>query len=153
MGITKKDLLSLINERKSINEMPMDFDSPDRPHKDYEDKLRSQETPFKKVPFPATGKEDQNFQELLGSEAFKDAINKYKQYQGNDDTVTSGNASKISMDGMRVLQTIMGMEAPHKQELTDLAVNLVKQQFSIPEGAIQFDAKIISGPEDVDDHF
>lgn len=151
MGITKKDLLSLINKRKMINEMPMDFNSPDRPHKDYEDKLGSQETPFKKVPFPSTGKEGQNFQELLGSEAFKSAIDRYKQYQGDDETITSQSASKVSMGGMRVLQTIMQMEAPHKTELTDLAVNLVKQQFSIPEGAIQFDAKIINGPEDVDD--
>ena len=90
MGITKKDLLSLINKRKMINEMPMDFNSPDRPHKDYEDKLGSQETPFKKVPFPSTGKEGQNFQELLGSEAFKSAIDRYKQYQGDDETSIDG---------------------------------------------------------------
>jgi len=133
-----------------INEMPMDFESPDRPHRDYENKLRSQDTPFKKVPFPSTGRDDQNFQELLGSEAFKTAIDKFKQYQGDDTTITSQSAGKISMDGMSVLRTIMRMEAPHKVELTDLAVDLVKRQFSIPEGVLQFDAKIINGTEEID---
>ena len=148
MRISKKEFLTLFNEQKLIKEMPMDFDTPDRPHQDYEDKLRSQETPFKKVPFPATGKDGQNFQELLGSEAFKEALNKYRQY-GGDGTITPQTFMTKFMSGMQLIKTISDMETPHRVELTNLAVELVKRQFAIPDGALEFDAKIVGGPEDI----
>lgn len=41
------------------------------------------------------------------------------------------------------------METPHRVELTNLAVELVKRQFAIPDGVLEFDAKIVGGPEDI----
>ena len=144
MEIKKGKLLSMITE------MPMEFDSPDRPHPDYERKLRSQETPFKKVPFPSTGRENFNFQELLGSESFKEALNKYKNYNDDNSVVSQNSINKIYTNLSNVLNQITRMESNHKQELENLAIDLVKKQFSIPEGVLQFDAKIISNPNDID---
>ena len=66
MKLSKKNLLYLIQE--NLNEMPMDFDTQDRPHQDIQNKLASGDTPIKKVPLPKTGNEpNSNFQELLAS--------------------------------------------------------------------------------------
>lgn len=150
MSLTKKKILSLVKESKQINEMPMQFDSPDRPHPDYEDRLRSQETPFKKVPFPSTGRNDMNFQELLGSEAFKEALSKYKKYNGDNEIISQNSLMKIYRNLSNVLETIKRLESPHIEELEALAVNLVKRQFALPEDVLQFDAKIIQNPSEID---
>lgn len=148
MKITKKDILSLLNE------MPMDFSGPDRPHPDYINKLASQDTPFKKVPFPRTGRDDQNFQERLGSEGFDDTIKRFKRYFGQDKIANPQNLGSISMEGYRALSQISAAESPHLDELSELAVNLVTNQFSIPDGTLNFDAKIVQDPNSMgDDEF
>lgn len=144
MEFKKSKILSIINE------MPMEFDSPDRPHPDYERKLRTKETPFKKVPFPSTGRENFNFQELLGSESFRDVINKYKTYNQDNDTINQNSVSKIYSKLFNVLNQISRLESGHFDELENLAVNLVKKQFAIPEGVLNFDVKIVTNPNEID---
>ena len=60
MEFTKKNLLSLIQE--NLNEMPMDFDTQDRPDQGLQNKLSTGDTPLRKVPLPSTGQEpNKNF--------------------------------------------------------------------------------------------
>lgn len=143
MIISKKDVLSLINE-------DMEFQGPDRPHPDYERKLAGQDTPFKKVPFPSTGKEGMNFQELLGSESFQEVLDKYKRYNNDGQVINQSKLMKVYQELYGVLNTISQIEYPHRDSLETLAVELVMQEFALPLGVLNFDAKIVSGPEEID---
>ena len=62
MKVTKEKLLSLV--KQNIQEMPMDFDGPERPDSDVERDLERGNTPLSIVPTPETGVANQNFLEL-----------------------------------------------------------------------------------------
>ena len=143
MEFSKKDLLSLLKE--NITEMPMDFDSPDRPHPEIQSKLSQGDTPLKKVPLPSTGEEpNKNFQELLASERYKQVIQKVREYTGVQ-TPVMGEQGVMPLAGMMMAahNEIIQTERNHRQELEQLAIELVKKEMSIPEGKLQFDAKIV----------
>jgi hypothetical protein len=143
MEFRKKDLLSLLKE--DITEMPMDFDTPDRPYQGIQTKLSQGDTPLKKVPLPQTGDEpNKNFQELLASERYKQVIAKVREYTGIQ-TPLSGEQGIMPLVQMMMSahNQIISTESNHREELQNLAIELVKQELSIPEGALQFDAKIV----------
>ena len=152
MRISKKKLLSLIKE--NLNEMPMDFDSQDRPDQGVQDKLSSGETPLKKIPLPQTGNEpNKNFQELLASERYKQVVEKMRQYTGTNATVSGMQGmSPLMQQMMSAHNQILSFEQNHRRELESLAVDLVKKELGIPEGSVQYDARIIGmgefNPED-----
>lgn len=158
MRISKKKLLSLLNEniekQKKLREMAMDFDTGDRPHEDIQNKLRTGETPYKKVPLPQTGNENQNFQELLASERYREVIQNIRQYVGNAPRLRGEQGiGPLAQIMMGALMNIINTEQAHRQELEQLAVDLVKKEFSIPEGALQYDAKIVGIGEISDEGF
>ena len=66
MKVTKEKLLSLV--KQNLQEMPIDFDGPERPDPDVERDLQRGDTPLSIVPTPETNRADQNFFELLASE-------------------------------------------------------------------------------------
>lgn len=127
MKISKKKLLSLLET--NLKEMAMDFTSNDRPDPGVEDKLRRGETPHKKVPFPASGKENMNFQELLASESYKDAIEKMRRYTGSNIQIR-GTQGLMPLVGAMTnsLQTVLSIESRHKNQLELLAIKLVTEQ-------------------------
>ena len=153
MEITKKYLLSLVNE--NLKEMAMDFDTPDRPDQGLQNKLAQGETPFKKVPLPKTGDEpNNNFQEILASQRYKQVIDNLRRYLGNQAPVQQGMQGVMPLQGilMNAHNTIVQVESEHRQELEQLAVELVMKEMGIPEGAVEFDAKIVGmGEIDTDD--
>jgi hypothetical protein len=152
MRISKKKLLSLIKE--NLNEMPMDFDSQDRPDQGVQDKLSTGETPLKKIPFPKTGNEpNNNFQELLASERYKQVVAKMRQYTGTNATVSGMEGmTPLMQQMMSAHNQILSFEQNHRRELEELAVDLVKKELGIPDGSVQYDARIIGmgefNPED-----
>ena len=152
MRISKKKLLSLIKE--NLNEMPMDFDSQDRPDQGVQDKLSTGETPLKKVPLPQTGNEpNNNFQELLASERYKQVVEKLRQYTGTNATVSGMQGmTPLMQQMMSAHNQILSFEQNHRRELEALAVDLVKKELGIPDGSVQYDARIIGmgefNPED-----
>jgi hypothetical protein len=152
MRISKKNLLSLIKE--NLNEMPMDFDSQDRPDQGVQDKLSSGETPLKKIPLPQTGNEpNKNFQELLASERYKQVVEKMRQYTGTNATISGMQGmSPLMQQMMSAHNQILSFEQNHRRELESLAVDLVKKELGIPDGSVQYDARIIGmgefNPED-----
>lgn len=152
MEFRKKDLLSLLKE--NITEMPMDFDTPDRPSQELQAKLAQGDTPLKKVPLPQTGDEpNKNFQELLASERYKQVIAKVREYTGVQ-TPLSGEQGIMPLAQMMMgaHNEIVNTERNHREELENLAIELVKREMSIPEGALQFDAKIVGlGEVDTED--
>jgi len=143
MKFLKKDLLRILGE--NLYEMPMDFDTPDRPYQGLQDKLSQGDTPLKKIPFPSTGEEpNKNFQELLASERYRQVIAKVREYTGVE-TPMRGEEGIMPLAQMMMAahNEIVQTEAAHKEELERLAVELVTKEMAIPEGALQFDAKIV----------
>ena len=152
MQFSKKKLLSLIKE--NLNEMPMDFDSQDRPDQGVQDKLAAGETPLKKIPFPKTGNEpNNNFQELLASERYKQVVDKMRQYTGANTPMRGMQGlTPLMQQMMSAHNQILQFEQNHRRELEQLAVELVMKELGIPEGSVQYDARIIGmgefNPED-----
>ena len=141
--ISKKKLLFLVE--KKLNEMPIDYgDAPERMNPDIERKLASQETPFKDNPaLPQPGGES-NYEEIIASKRFLDVVNKVKHYSGIEGNVTSQNSlAQLVNSGRKALMDIFTFERNRRQELEALAVELVKKEMAIPEGALQFDAKLV----------
>jgi hypothetical protein len=153
MKLSKKNLLYLIQE--NLNEMPMDFDTQDRPHQDIQNKLASGDTPIQKVPLPKTGNEpNSNFQELLASERYKQVINKVRQYTGVESPMVGegGSIGQLSQMMMNAHNAIVQTEREHRGQLEQLAIELVMKEMGIPEGSVQFDAKIVGmGEVDMSD--
>ena len=153
MKLSKKNLLHLIQE--NLNEMPMDFDTQDRPHQDIQNKLASGDTPLKKVPLPKTGNEpNSNFQELLASERYRQVVNKVRQYTGVETPMIGerGGIGQLSQMMMNAHNMIVQTEREHRGQLEQLAIELVMKEMGIPEGSVQFDAKIVGmGEVDMSD--
>jgi hypothetical protein len=152
MQFYKKKLLYLIKE--NLNEMPMDFDSQDRPDQGVQDKLSTGETPLKKIPFPQTGDEpNKNFQELLASERYRQVVAKMRQYTGANTPMRGiQGLSPLMQQMMSAHNQILQFEQNHRRELEELAVELVMKELGIPEGSVQYDERIIGmgefNPED-----
>ncbi len=145
MEFSKKDLLSLVKE--NINETPMDFDTQDRPSREIERTLSHGDTPLKKIPLPKTGEEpNKNFQELLASERYKQVVNRFREYTGIETPLIGDNIPNLKPLANMMMGAhnyIVQTENAHREELEKLAIELVMREMSIPEGALQFDAKIV----------
>jgi hypothetical protein len=144
MEIDKKKLLKLIKE--NLKEMAMEFDPslPARPDPGIERKLQQKDTPLKKVPLPSTNEPNKNFQELLASERYKQVVERIRQYTNQNPNVRGmeGMFPLISMM-MNAHNAIVRIESAHREELEKLAVELVMNEMGIPEGSVEFDAKIV----------
>lgn len=144
MKISKKNLISLL--KQNIREMAMDFDPEDesRPHPSLQGKLERGETPLSKIPFPKTGREPaQNFQELLASDRYKQVIEKIRRYTHYTGAIKPGGIGPLVSMMFNAHSRIIEIEHRYKSQLEELAVELVKREFKLPDNAFQFDAKII----------
>ena len=143
MEFSKKNLLSLV--KQVIKEAPMIFDTPDRPDAGIQARLRSGETPMTKIPFPETGDEPGlNFQELLASERYRQVVAKVREYTGLQAPLRGQESmAPLTQMMLQAYQEINAIEANHKEELTQLAIELVNKEMNLPEDAVQFDAEIV----------
>jgi len=143
--INKKSLLETI---KNIKEMPVDYgDNPERIEPGLEDKLSTQDTPYKDNPaFPQDTPDGlpSNWEELLASKRFKDVVEKVKRYTGTEGNVTDqGTFMSLVGTMQQMLNSVLQFESEHKEYLENLAVELVKKEMALPEGSLQFDAKLV----------
>jgi hypothetical protein len=144
MIISKKNFLSLLKE--NLEEMAMNFDTPDRPDQGLQDKLSQGDTPLKKVPLPTTGQEpNNNFQEVLASERYKQVVSNLRRYLGDRTPIQRGMEGVMQLQQilMNAHNNVVAIERNHREELEQLAVELVMKEMGIPEGAVEFDAKIV----------
>jgi hypothetical protein len=144
--ISKKKLLSLIKE--NLNEMPVDYgNNPERMNPDLERKLADKETPYKDNPsIPQDEPEGipSNFEEVIASKRFIDVVNKVKQYTGQEGNVTDSNTFRqLQMSMMGAMQEVLSFESENKEMLENLAIELVKKEMAVPEGVVQYDAKLV----------
>jgi hypothetical protein len=164
MKISKKDFITLLEQK--LTEMPMEFpqnirinkknpnfdpnqevtqDNPktipdevpfnERPHAGIQRKLQAQDTPLKKVPMP-TGQGNQNFQEMLASETYREVIKRVKE-------ATGGRGNNLISLMYEAFNEINRIESTHRPELEKLAVESVMELLKIPEGSFNIHAKLI----------
>ena len=136
-----------------LNEAPIDYEGPERMSPDIQSKIEKGETPFSKSKaFPEITPEGpdkpSSFEELVASKRFKDVINNLKRYTGMQDVMSQNAMMQLKMMVMRGMQEISQIESENKEYLEELAVELIKKEFAIPDGALQFDAQLVR-PNDI----
>ena len=132
--------------KKKLNlEAPINYgDGSERMSPDIERKLKSQEHPLGgHQAFPDVDKDGipDNFEELIASQRFQDVVQKVKDATGveNIDPQTFMSLQPMLM---QAAQRILQIESQNKEVLENLAVELVVGEMGIPEGDLQFDAKL-----------
>lgn len=139
MHLSKEKILSLV--RKNLSERAMDFDTPDRPEQGIQQKLSTGETPLKKIPFPQTGDQNKNFQELLASRRYREVLQRLRQYTGIQ-TPLSGDQRTLmpyAQTMMSAHNEIVRTEAAHKPELEKLAIEVAAKEMGIGLDGIEFE--------------
>ena len=143
-NLNNKEINRIVN--RLLNEAPIDYEGPERMDPSIERKILAKQTPYSK--HPAMPKMSRDFVELISSKRFNDTVNKLKsaleRSVGSTRHLTSGNPlMNLMMLVMQALRQSGTIESRHKEELENLAVELVKKEMAIPKGALQFDAKLV----------
>ena len=133
--------------RRALNEAPIDYEGPERMDPSIERKILDKSTPYSK--HPAMPKMSRDFVELISSKRFNDTVTKLRsaleRTVGSTRHLTSGNPlMNLMMLVMQALRQSSVIESRNKEELENLAVELVKKEMAIPPGSLQFDAKLVS---------
>ena len=133
-------------DKKKLHEAPpIDYgDRRERMSPDIEAKLRSQEHPLGgHQAFPDVDKDGipDNFEELIASQRFQDVVQKVKDATGVEN-IDPQTLMSLQPMLMQAAQRVMEIESQNKQALETLAVDLVVNEMGIPEGDLQFDAKL-----------
>ena len=136
--ISKKDLLRIM-------EAPIDYEGPERMAGDVERKITGKETPYHG--FPAIPNMDRDFIELISSKRFKDSVDKVRTAMGDTRTIQGSNALMQLMGTVgQAMQKLVMIQNQSKKQLEDLAIELVKNELGIPDGAMQFKAELVGQP-------
>ena len=88
---------------------------------------------------PSTGTE-QHYSEKLASKRFKDLVTKVKRYWGVEVV-----DPRMAMEVMQLLRQVMMIEKDHTEQLEQLAIDLVREEFDIPEDQVDIEAKLVQG--------
>jgi len=144
--IINERLRRIWEEQNNINEAPIDYgDYEERMDPGIERDLASGSTPYgeRHPAFPEDQGEN-NFAEILASKRFKDVIDSVKHYTGVR-SVPNGTNGIMQFQGMLMnsVERIFELEAGNREELEQLAVDLVKQEFGLHEDDFEFDVKIL----------
>jgi len=145
-GLTnnQKTMLNEINRR--LNEAPVSYDGPERMEPGIERQINQRETPYAENPMlPQDG--DRDFIEMITSQRFKDSVDKVRRFLGDTTSIQGNNPMMGLMNSvMGSLRQIKQVEVQNKEYLENLAVDLVKKELGIPEGQLQFEVELVSGP-------
>lgn len=150
MKLTNKSLKESV--KKNLREMPMNLPPENQPDRGVQNKLAQGDTPFDKVEFPEPEGEgpETNFQELLASERYRAVIEKVQEYTGRPVSLQGmGGIMPLQHAMLQSFQNILRTEMAHREELEQLAIEVVKEEMKIPDDAFQWDVKIV-GPGEVD---
>ena len=130
-GLTKDEKTLLENVKKEINEAPIDYSDVGgaRMEPSRQSKFEKGENPYSKYGM------SQELVDILGSEGFKKSVEKVKRALGDKSSVVEGNPQQVfmqlMMSAMRDLQTIMSIQSTKKEEIEELAENLVASHFNL----------------------
>ncbi len=130
--VTNRVLNEKLRIDRIVEAVEYDPEHPERMNPDLEGKLRSGEHVFGKSKSIPIGSESQNYSEKLASKRFKDIINKVKRYHGID------RISPMMMQQMfQIMNEVSQIETRHKDALEQLAVDIVSEEFDIPDQMLE----------------
>jgi len=136
-GVTKSQFVRLM-------EAP-NYEGPERMAGDVERKIMGKETPYHN--FPAIPEMDEDFIDLISSKRFKDSVDKVRMAMGDTRIIQGQNALMQLMGTVgQAMQRLIMIQSQNKKQLEDLAIELVKSEMGIPEGAMQFKAELVTQP-------
>jgi hypothetical protein len=143
-NLTNRQIDSIV--KRVLNEAPIDYEGPERMDPSIERKILDKSTPYSK--HPAMPKMSRDFVELISSKRFNDTVGKLRsaleRSVGSTRHLTTGNPLMNLMGlVMTALRQSGSIETRYKEELENLAVELVKKEMAIPPGSLQFDAKLM----------
>jgi len=132
---------------RNIFEAPIDYgDSPERMDPSLQQRIEKGEFPGKDLPaYPSvdpSGVEDK-FEELVASKRFRQVVDQVKRYTGLRE-VTPRTYGQLQSLLMQSFQKVNQIEKQNKEELEQLAVDIVKEEMALPDNAFQFDAKLVN---------
>ena len=130
--VTKRILKEKLRTNRLTEAIEYDPEHPERMNPDIEGKLRSGEHIFGKSKSVPSGSENQNYSEKLASKRFKEIINKVKRYHG----VESINP-RMMAEMFSIMQEVGQIETNHKDALEKLAVDIVSEEFDIPDQMLE----------------
>jgi hypothetical protein len=129
-------------KNRKVNEQIDYGDYPERMDPSVQSKLEKGETPYSE--HPSMPKGEKNFDQIVASKRFKDVVDKFQRYAGTRQPLRGPNAfMNLMMSAMGMMQEINQIEQQNKQELENLAIELVKKEMGIPEGKINFEASLV----------
>jgi hypothetical protein len=130
--VTKRVLSEKVRIRRISEAVEYDPEHPERMHPGLEGKLRSGEHIFGRSKSLPVGSDSQNYSEKLAGQRFKEIVNKVKRYHG---------IRNITPNMMQMMFQIMGeisqIETRHKEALERLAVDIVSEEFDLPEQMLE----------------
>ena len=132
--------------RRNISEAPIDYDGDERMDPSIEKKITDKTTPY--AGHPGLPKLDRDVVEIISSQRFKQSVENVRRFMGDTSSI-QGPPERVLMglmqSAMRLFPKISSIEQNHKKFLEKLAVDLVVKEMAIPDGALQFDAELVSG--------
>ena len=146
MSKSVKQIMSRLKEA-------IEYDGPERMDREVERKISSGETPLSDNPaFPGKDEDefDNSFAELVASERFKEVVEKVKRYTGMEDVSGPNAFMQLQMMLQQAVQTVKSIESNNEGYLEQLAVDLVKEELSLPDDAFQYDVELLSMPGQID---
>ena len=136
---------------KNVKEQ-IEYDGPERMDPGIQSKLEKGETPMSDNPALPRKDDDEfdnSFEQLIASKRFKDVVEKVKRYTGVQE-VSQNQLMNLQMMMMQAVQKVKQIESNNEGYLEQLAVDLVKQEMSIPDDAFQYDVELTSMPGQID---
>jgi len=146
MSKSVKDIMKKLKEQ-------IEYDGPERMDREVERKISSGETPLSDNPaLPGKDEDefDNSFAELVASERFKEVVEKVKRYTGMEDVSGPNAFMQLQMMLQQAVMKVKAIESNNEGYLEQLAVDLVKQELSIPDDAFQYDVELLSMPGQID---
>jgi hypothetical protein len=132
--------------RRNINEAPIDYEGPERMDPSIEKKITGKTTPY--AGHPGLPKLDRDVVEIISSQRFKQSVENVRRFMGDTSSIQGPPQQvlmKLMQSAMRLFPKIVSIEQNHKEFLEKLAVDLVVKEMAIPDGALQFEAELVSG--------
>jgi len=130
----------------------IEYDGPERMDPGIQSKLEKGETPLSDNPALPRKDDDEfdnSFEQLIASKRFKDVVEKVKRYTGVRE-VSQNQLMNLQMMMMQAVQKVKQIESNNEGYLEQLAVDLVKQEMSLPDDAFQYDVELTSMPGQID---
>ncbi len=143
-NLTNRQIDNIV--KRVLKEAPIDYEGPERMDPSIERKILGKETPYSK--HPAIPKTSRDFVELISSKRFNDTVSKLRtilqRTTGSTAQLSSRNPlMSLMMLVSQAIQQTSRIEGRYKEDLENMAVELVKKELGIPTGQLQFDAKLV----------